>query len=110
MFCAMIILMISNRIMGVYRVGIAYILLGGLGFIMLTAGMILVRFDYIFKKEKPKRVARRTTENPKQKLKHTQKHTKKKPQTRNILDIVYKNQLCEYKIPLNLKFNGIFFY
>ena len=53
--------------MGVYRVGIAYILLGGLGFIMLTAGMILVRFDYIFKKEKPKRVARRTTENPKQK-------------------------------------------
>ena len=83
-FCAVIILMISNRIMGVYRVGIAYILLGGLGFIMLTAGMILVRFDYIFKKEKPKRVARRTTENPKQKTQTHPKNIQRKSRRREI--------------------------
>ncbi|MEI3233888.1 MAG: hypothetical protein V8S33_05575 [Intestinibacter bartlettii] len=49
-FFAMLVLMIGNKIMGVERVGIVYILLGGLCFSMLFVGLIFARQDYIFNK------------------------------------------------------------
>ena len=64
--------------MGVYRVGIAYILLGGLGFIMLTAGMILVRFDYIFIRKSQSELLEELPKILNKKLKHTQKTYKEK--------------------------------
>ena len=83
-FCAIIILMISNKIMGVDRVGMAYILIGSLAFIMLSVGMILVRFDYIFKKEKSKRVNRKTTQKPKQQTQTHPKNIQRKSRRREI--------------------------
>lgn len=83
-FCVMIILMISNRIMGVYRVGMAYVLLGALSFIMLSVGIIFARFDYIFKKEKPKRVNRKPNETSKQKTKTHPKNIQRKSRKREI--------------------------
>lgn len=49
-FFAMLVLMIGNKIMGVERVGIVYLLLGGLCFSMLFVGLIFARQDYIFNK------------------------------------------------------------
>ena len=57
-FFAMLVLMIGNKIMGVERVGIVYLLLGGLCFSMLFVGLIFARQDYIFNKT-PKRTSRR---------------------------------------------------
>ena len=55
-FFAMLVLMIGNKIMGVERVGIVYLILGGLCFSMLFVGLIFARQDYIFNKT-PKRLA-----------------------------------------------------
>ena len=55
-FFAMLVLMIGNKIMGVERVGIVYLILGGLCFSMLFVGLIFARQDYIFNKT-PKRRA-----------------------------------------------------
>ncbi len=46
----MLVLMIGNKIMGVERVGIVYLLLGGLCFSMLFVGLLFARQDYIFNK------------------------------------------------------------
>ncbi|WP_455543018.1 hypothetical protein [Intestinibacter sp.] len=83
-FCAMIILMISNKIMGVDRVGMAYVLLGGLCFLMLSVGLILARFDYIFKKENPKKINKKPNEKPKQKTKTHPKNIQRKSRKREI--------------------------
>ena len=44
-FFAMLVLMIGNKIMGVERVGIVYLILGGLCFSMLFVGLIFARQD-----------------------------------------------------------------
>ena len=49
-FFAILVLMIVNKIMGVERVGIVYLILGGLCFSMLFVGLIFARQDYIFNK------------------------------------------------------------
>lgn len=83
-FFAMIILMISNKIMGVDRVGIAYILLGGLCFSMLFTGLILARFDYIFKKTQPKNITNKQVKRNTQSKKTPQRNIHRKSHKREI--------------------------
>ena len=70
-FFAMLVLMIGNKIMGVERVGIVYLLLGGLCFSMLFVGLIFARQDYIFNKT-PKRTSRRPVKKEVQRTKTPQ--------------------------------------
>ena len=70
-FFAMLVLMIGNKIMGVERVGIVYLLLGGLCFSMLFVGLLFARQDYIFNKT-PKRTSRRPVKKEVQRTKTPQ--------------------------------------
>ena len=82
-FFAMLVLMIGNKIMGVERVGIVYLLLGGLCFSMLFVGLILARQDYIFNKT-PKRTSRRPVKKEVQRTKTPQNNIQRNNKRREI--------------------------
>ena len=79
----MLVLMIGNKIMGVERVGIVYLLLGGLCFSMLFVGLIFARQDYIFNKT-PKRTSRRPVKKEVQRTKTLQNNIQRNNKRREI--------------------------
>ena len=75
-FFAMLVLMIGNKIMGVERVGIVYLLLGGLCFSMLFVGPIF--------NKTPKRTSRRPVKKEVQRTKTPQNNIQRNNKRREI--------------------------
>ena len=86
-FFAMLVLMIGNKIMGVERVGIVYLLLGGLCFSMLFVGLMSKRFFIwfiLFFNKTPKRTSRRPVKKEVQRTKTPQNNIQRNNKRREI--------------------------
>ena len=99
-FFAMLVLMIGNKIMGVERLGIVYILLGGLCFSMLFVGLIFARQDYIFNKT-PKRTSRRPVKKEVQRTKTPKTIYKETTKEEKYLSDNLKKLIYEFNIKVS---------
>ena len=100
-FFAMLVLMIGNKIMGVERLGIVYILLGGLCFSMLFVGLIFARQDYIFNKT-PKRTSRRPVKKEVQRTKTPKTIYKETTKEEKYLSDNLKKLIYEFNIKVSI--------
>lgn len=83
-FFSIIAMFIFNRIMGVNSAIIAYILLGGLCFLMLFVGLILSRYDKIFNTKQNKKASHRQVKKHNNNTKTPQRSIQRKSHKREI--------------------------